>query len=224
MSYTKYISTYCDNVLWRNAKDIYFWPRLLDDIKQKWSKCEKCCDFKKYSSQSKVIIPLELQEFNTGDTWSCNIMTFNGKDILVAVDRVTSFAWILIFHRKGAKNVAAVLKHWIFMWLVPTILRTAREFAHIAKKICTYHFFTCVYSPQSIRYSKHIIPELKNLIKREVITGIICWDLWSLHPIQGTVGHCTRCWGEQQMDTWPTRPTQPLTSGRASESVTRMLT
>ena len=61
------------------------------------------------NSKTKGIVPLELQEFLPGEAWSCNVLSYKGRDYLVAVCMVSSFVWIARLRRRGAKELAAAI-------------------------------------------------------------------------------------------------------------------
>ena len=54
-----------------------------NNIKKKCENCESCRNWMKSNSKTKGIIPLKLFEFLPGEAWSCNIMTYKGKDYLI---------------------------------------------------------------------------------------------------------------------------------------------
>ena len=65
---------------------------------------------------------LELQEFLPGEAWSVDVLTYRGSDYLVAVCIVSSFVWITKLRRKGAKDLAAALRHFVCHWGAPSLL------------------------------------------------------------------------------------------------------
>ena len=53
-----------------------------------------------------------------------DVLSYRGRDYLVAVCIVSSFAWIAKLRRKGAKDLAAALRHFICHWGAPSLLKS----------------------------------------------------------------------------------------------------
>ena len=106
----------------KNAVSHYFWPGMAADVKKKAESCQACRLYKKSNSQTKGIIPLELQEVLPGEAWSLDVLTYKGCDYLVAVCMVSSFTWIVKLRRKGAKDLASALWHFVCHWVAPSLL------------------------------------------------------------------------------------------------------
>ena len=99
-----------------------------------------------------------------GECWSVDIMTYDGMDFLIAVDKVTSFAWIARLYKKGAKQVTEQLRKWASMWGVPSLLKsdgatcfTASIFNYFCQKYGIYHVLTSAYNPESNGSSERMV-------------------------------------------------------------------
>ena len=79
------------STLIKNVDTHYFWPGMAGDVRKKAESCQACRMYKKSNSKTKGIVPLELQEFLPGEAWSCNVLSYKGKDYLVAFCMVSSF-------------------------------------------------------------------------------------------------------------------------------------
>ena len=97
---------------------------MASEIEKKAESCESCRLYKKSNSKTKGIIPLELEEFLPGEAWLVDMLSYRGSDYLVAVCIVSSFAWIAKLRRKGAKDLAAALRHFVCHWGAPSLLKS----------------------------------------------------------------------------------------------------
>ena len=111
--YSLHQSRMSPQTLIQNAELHYYWPGMASDIKKKAESCESCRLYKKSNSKTKGIVPLELEEFLPGEAWSVDVLSYRGVDYLVAVCIVTSFAWVAKLKKKGAKDLAAALWHFV---------------------------------------------------------------------------------------------------------------
>ena len=101
------------STLIKNAETHCLWPGMAGNVKKKAESCQACRMYQKSNSKTKGIVPLELQEFLPGEAWSCNVLSYKGRDYLVAVCIVSSFMWITWLRWKAAKELAAAFCHFI---------------------------------------------------------------------------------------------------------------
>ena len=101
-----HLSHMSPTTLIKNVEAQYFWPGMAVDVRKKTEGCQACRTHKKSYSKIKGIVPLELQEFLPGEAWSCDVLSYKGKDYLIAVCVITSFVWIAHLKRKGAKELS----------------------------------------------------------------------------------------------------------------------
>merc|ERR1712081_149107 len=157
----------------QNEELLYYWPGMAHDIKKKAESCESCRLYKKSNSKTKGVVPLELEEFLPGEAWSVDVLSFRGVDYLVAVCIVTSFAWVAKLRRKGAKDLAAALRHFVCQWGAPRLLKsdgatrfTAQAFESFCEDFGIHHVLTSAYNAPSNGSAERMVQEVKQLMKK----------------------------------------------------------
>lgn len=90
------------------AKESVFWPSMAQSIENLVSKCEMCNKFQK-SNKKEPIIQHEIPEF-AFEKIACDILEFEGKNFLVAIDYFSK--WICC-KQISSKNSATIISKWI---------------------------------------------------------------------------------------------------------------
>ena len=102
-----------------------------------------------------------------------DVLSYRVSDFLVAVCIVSSFAWIVKLRRKGAKDLAAALWHFVCHWGAPSLLKsdgatgfTAHAFEKFCKEFGILRVLTSAYNAPSNDSPERMVLEVKQLIKK----------------------------------------------------------
>ena len=102
-----------------------------------------------------------------------DVLSYGGSDYLVAVCIVSNFAWITKLRRKGAKDQAAELWHFVCHWGAPSLLKsnratgfTAHAFEEFCEEFGILHVLTSAYNTPSNGSAERMVLEVKLLMKK----------------------------------------------------------
>ena len=106
---------------YKNAKELYFWPSMKNDIKDFVSKCEECIALLPSQSLEPKIVTLASRPF---EAVSVDLGKQNGKWHLILVDRYSGWPQVKPLKKLDTAAVIKILEKWFFDTGKPERLRS----------------------------------------------------------------------------------------------------
>ena len=153
-----------------NAKQLYFWPGMANDIKQKVASCSACVSLlpsqKKETFQSTMVTePMDHVDIDLFD--------YGGKDWLVMADRFSGYPFVhLLKQGKSTEKVVGVMLQWFLAYGFPKRARSDNgpQFRDKFKEFCMAHNIeldnSSPYNPQSNGLAEAAVKSVKYLVQK----------------------------------------------------------
>ena len=159
---------------WRNARQLYFWPGIKNDINLIVSSCQECVKYlaslpKEPIIQSKASRPFEAM--------SADLCTYEGKDYLICVDRYSGWPLVEKLNKLDTTYVTKIMEEWFIDVGKPLRIRTdggpqfRQEFDEWCQEQGIVHELTSPYHPESNGHAESAVKEMKHLIAKTETWG-----------------------------------------------------
>ena len=151
------------------CRQIYFWPKMADDIKNKINNCELCQKFSP-SSPSEPI----LQEFAdyAFQKISLDLADYEGNQYLILVDRFSGYPFIQKLRSTVTSAIITILTSWFWDYGYPQKIKTdggpqfREEFKEFCRAYGIKHEISSPYNPASNGLAENAVKQLKSLLKK----------------------------------------------------------
>uniref|UniRef100_A0A2S2NI46 RNA-directed DNA polymerase n=1 Tax=Schizaphis graminum TaxID=13262 RepID=A0A2S2NI46_SCHGA len=158
------------------AKQIVFWPGMLNEIEQFIGNCNTCNKFSN-SNKKNSLIPHEIPSYPY-EKVGADILTFAGSDYLVIVDYFSKWFDLIILKYKTAKEVIQKCKQTFSTHGIPRLFIADNmpfnsvEFTSFAKDWNLTLITSSPHYPQSNGLAERSVQTCKKLLNKSLETGI----------------------------------------------------
>ena len=94
---------------WRNARQLYFWPGIKNDISQMVGNCEECTKFLASLPKEPCIQTTASRPF---EAMSVDLGTYEGTDYLICVDRYSGWPLVEKLRKLNTTTITNCLEDW----------------------------------------------------------------------------------------------------------------
>ena len=150
-----------------NAKQLYFWPSMNNEIKTLVDSCQLCQKMR--PTQPREPLQQTKSEAPMVDV-STDLFSTAGKDYLVMVDRYSGFPFVARLNSLVASAITKCLQTWFYDWGVPCTIRSdgGPQFRTSFNNFCSewgiQHEPTSPYHPQSNGHAEAAVKQMKHLL------------------------------------------------------------
>ena len=155
--------------MYQNARQLYYWPSMKNQIKQMVEGCQACLE----------LLPTQGVE-PTMQSWAsepmeqvgADLFDFQGQDWIVMVDRFSGFPMAARLTKTTTEAVTTQLTKWFHDWGFPKRIRTdggpqfRRAFDEYCAQHCIVHELSSPYHPQSNGLAKSGVKNMKYLLTK----------------------------------------------------------
>ena len=152
-----------------NARQLYFWYGMTNDIKKMVSGCEECLKLKPCQHMEPTIQTVATRPF---ESVSVDLGYLNGVHYLVLVDRYSGWPMVKPLKKLNTTAVTTILHDWFLDMGKPVNLRSdggpqfRQEFEDWCKDQCINHELSSPYNHQSNGHAEVAVREMKNLLAK----------------------------------------------------------
>ena len=153
----------------KNAKQLYFWPSMKNDIKDFVSKCEECTALLPSQSLEPKIVTQATRPF---EAVSVDLGKQNGKWHLILVDRYSGWSQVKPLKKLDTAAIIDRLEKWFFDMGKPERLRSdgGPQFRDEFKQWCAsqgiIHELSSAYHHESNGHAEVGVREMKHLLEK----------------------------------------------------------
>ena len=151
------------------AKEIYYWPRMNEDIERFVGRCEKCIEMLPSKKEEEALDREEAVE--PMSDLSLDLFEVKGRHYLVMVDRFSGFPWVKRMKTMTSIKVIKVLNRWFDDWGFPRTLLSdggpqfrSQEFSNYCKGKSIKHTLSSPYNHRSNGLAEAAVKNMKYLI------------------------------------------------------------
>ncbi|XP_053402903.1 uncharacterized protein K02A2.6-like [Mercenaria mercenaria] len=160
----------------QRAKEIMFWPKMFNDIKQRVMECPVCLEHRSENVKEPMIqTPLPDRPWQTVAT---DIFTWQGKDFIVLVDYYSRYFELSQLTSTRAQNIIQKLKSYFSRHGIPETLisdnasyYTCQSFADFAREWDFNHRTSSPTYSQSNGLAEKFVSICKNLLTKSTQAG-----------------------------------------------------
>ena len=163
-------TAHCGEVkTYKNAKQLYFWPGMKNDIANIIRACRPCQSLR----PSQQNLPLKpISAIYPMQQVSVDLFDFAGNDWLVMVDRYSGFPFVQKLTSLTSESIFKICLRWFHDWGFPQTLRSDNgpQFKQRFSTLCEEHFIThetsSPYNPASNGLAEAAVKNIKFLLKK----------------------------------------------------------
>lgn len=151
------------------ARGMYFWPGINNDIEQMISKCRPCLEARPSQSCEPLIQAPSNRPF---EAVSVDLFSLAGKTYLVMVDRYSGWPCVSKMNKIDSSAVTERLSDWMVDYGIPVSIRTdgGPQFRSDFDKWCTTmnikHELSAPYHPESNGHAEAGVKAMKTLLEK----------------------------------------------------------
>ena len=152
------------------AKQLYFWPGMMNAITQRIQRCEECQTL--LPSQQRE--PLQTLDCPTTpmEIFCCDLFSNAGHDYLLAVDRFSGYPFVAKLRSTNTDAVTSILDGWFRTFGYPSRIRSdggpqfRQPFEEFCRRRDIKHDPSSSYYPQSNGMAETTVRSVKHLLKK----------------------------------------------------------
>ena len=153
----------------QNARQLYFWPFMKNDINHLVGSCEKCIKLLPSQTTEPRIQTTASRPF---EAISVDLGSLDGKDYLIGADRYSGWPMVVKLDRLETSAIIKVLEEWIVDIGKPLKIRSdggpqfRTEFRDWCEERGIVHELSSPYHPESNGHAEVAVREMKHLLDK----------------------------------------------------------
>ena len=154
---------------YRNARSLYFWPFMKNDINHLVGSCEKCIKLLPSQPNEPRIQTMASRPF---EAISVDLGTLEGQDYLIGADRYSGWPMVERLNKLDTSAIVKVLEEWIVDMGKPLRIRSdggpqfRTEFKNWCDERQIIHELSSPYNPESNGHAEVAVREMKHLLAK----------------------------------------------------------
>ena len=155
----------------QQAKALYFWPGMNNDIDQMIKECRQCMEFAPSQPREPLKQDMKDAEFPF-EAVGMDMAHFAGNNYLIMVDRYSGFPFIQKMTSTTTAAICKVLVKWFLEWGFPTRIRSdngpqfRQQFTAFCEDNGIEHETSSPYNSQSNGLAESAMKNMKTLLKK----------------------------------------------------------
>ena len=153
----------------RNARQLYFWPKMRKDIESLISKCQECIKLLPSQTAEPLIQTIASRPF---EQVSIDLGKQNGTEHLILADRYSGLPMVKPLRKQNTKAIIAILDDWFCDFGKPLQIRSdggpqfRDEFTSWCKENNIVHELSSAYHHESNGHAESAVREMKHLLEK----------------------------------------------------------
>ena len=169
----------CTGEMKRLARGKFFWPRMAQQLTEKYESCSPCKEFSNTKATKPVsVIPENMQFLAPGEQLSVDYCVYGGRNILVIKDRASGLFWAKLTKDQTTDSAMKGIIEWCHRNGIPHEIRSdgggtfRKRFSQELEKLGVIHKLTSPYNSSSNGGSERSVRALKHVLHRDMVKTV----------------------------------------------------